>query len=66
MTAIRVKALNDEVWTEMVRKDGKVFMYVYDGAGNLLDVMEEVASSLTPEQDAEFQKRLRDDTASGA
>ncbi|WP_339941644.1 hypothetical protein [Undibacterium luofuense] len=66
MTAIRVKALNDEVWTEMVRKDGKVFMYVYDGAGNVLDVMEEVASSLTPEQEAEFQKRLRDDTASGA
>ena len=65
MTAIRVKALNDEVWTEMVRKDGKVFMYVYDGAGNVLDVMEEVASSLTPEQEAEFQKRLRDDTASG-
>ncbi|MBR7783796.1 hypothetical protein [Undibacterium luofuense] len=65
MTAIRVKALNDEVWTEMVRKDGKVFMYVYDGAGNVLDVMEEVASSLTPEQEAEFQKRLRDDSASG-
>ncbi|WP_374517836.1 hypothetical protein [Undibacterium squillarum] len=64
MTAIRVKALNDEVWTEMVRKDGKVFMNVYDGAGNLLDVMEEVASSLTPEQEAEFQKKLRDDTAS--
>lgn len=64
MTAIRVKALNDEVWTEMVRKDGKVFMNVYDGAGNLLDVMEEVASSLTPEQEAEFQKKLREDTAS--
>ncbi|GGX35172.1 hypothetical protein [Undibacterium squillarum] len=64
MTAIRVKALNDEVWTEMVRKDGKVFMNVYDGAGNLLDVMEEVASSLTPEQEAELQKKLRDDTAS--
>lgn len=64
MAAIRVKALNDEVWTEMVRKDGKVFMNVYDGAGNLLDVMEEVASSLTPEQEAEFQKKLRDDTAS--
>lgn len=64
MTAIRVKALNDEVWTEMVRKDGKVFMNVYDGAGNLLDVMEEVASSLTPEQETELQKKLRDDTAS--
>ncbi len=64
MTAIRVKALNDEIWTEMVRKDGKVFMNVYDGAGNLLDVMEEVASSLTPEQEAEFQKKLREDTAS--
>lgn len=35
MTAIRVKALNDEVWTEMVRKDGKVFMNVYDGAVSL-------------------------------
>lgn len=65
MTAIRVKALNDEVWTEMVRKDGKVLMYVYDGAGNVLDVMEEVASSLTPEQEEKFQNQLRDDTASG-
>ena len=40
----RVKALNGNVYTEMYVKDGKTFMNVYDEDGNLVDVMEEVAS----------------------
>lgn len=43
---IIVKALNSNVYTEMYVKNGKIFMNVYDEEGNLVDVMEEVASSV--------------------
>lgn len=46
----RFKALNGPTYTEMYVKDGKTFMNVYDEDGNLLDVMEEVASSTTPKE----------------
>ena len=42
----RFKALNSNVFTEMYVKDGKTFMKVYDEYGNILDVLEEFASSV--------------------
>lgn len=51
-TNIRFKALNDNVFTQMFVKDGKTFMHVYDEDGNLLDVLEEVASYIPPNEDA--------------
>jgi len=47
----RVKALNSNVYTEMYVKDGKTFMNVYGEDGELLDVMEEVASYIPPKED---------------
>jgi hypothetical protein len=47
----RIKALNGNVYTEMYVKDGKTFMNVYGEDGELLDVMEEVASYI-PSQEA--------------
>lgn len=49
---IRFKALNANVFTQMFVKDGKTFMNVYDEDGNLLDVLEEVASYIPPNKDA--------------
>lgn len=40
----KFKALGWNVYTEMFQKDGKTCMNVYDEDGELLDVMEEVAS----------------------
>lgn len=48
----RFRALNDNVFTQMFVKDGKTFMNVYDEEGNLVDVMEEVASYIPPNKDA--------------
>lgn len=48
----RFKALNANVFTQMFVKDGKTFMHVYDEDGNLLDVLEEVASYIPPNEDA--------------
>lgn len=40
------KALNGSTYTEMFVKNGKTFMNVYDEDGNILDVLEEFASSV--------------------
>lgn len=48
----RFKALNQNVFTEMYVKDGKTFMNVYDEEGNLIDVMEEVASYIPSKEDS--------------
>ena len=52
---IIVKALNSNVYTEMYVKNGKIFMNVYDEDGNLVDVMEEVASSVPSTDDKDHQ-----------
>ena len=44
-TGIRIKSLNGNTFT------GKTFINVYDEDGNLIDVMEEVASSIPPKTD---------------
>lgn len=49
-TTFRIKALNSNIYTEMYVKDGKTFMNVYSEDGQLLDVMEEVASSYPPKK----------------
>ena len=51
----RFKALNSNVFTEMFVKDGKTFMNVYDEDGNLVDVMEEFASSVQSTDDKAHQ-----------
>lgn len=48
----RFKALNQNVYTQMYVKDGKIFMNVYDEEGNLVDVMEEVASYIPSKEDS--------------
>ncbi|OQS22719.1 hypothetical protein [Chromobacterium violaceum] len=48
----RIKALNGNVYTEMYVKDGKTFMNVYSEDGELLDVMEEVASYIPHKEDS--------------
>lgn len=50
---IRFKALNQNVFTQMYVKDGKTFMNVYDEEGNLIDVMEEVASYIPSKEDSQ-------------
>lgn len=49
----RFKALNQNVYTQMFVKDGKTFMHVYDEDGNLLDVLEEVASYIPSKEDSQ-------------
>jgi hypothetical protein len=46
----RIKALNGNVFTQMYVKDGKTFMNVYSEDGELLDVMEEVASYIPSQE----------------
>lgn len=48
-TKVRFKALNGDTLTEMRVENDKALMYVFDRAGNLLDVLEEVASYIHPE-----------------
>lgn len=50
-TGIRIKSLNGNTFTETVVKDGKTFINVYDEEGQLIDVMEEVASYIPSRDD---------------
>lgn len=50
-SGIRIKSLNGNTFTETVVKDGKTFINVYDEDGNLIDVMEEVASYIPSRDD---------------
>ena len=50
-SGIRIKSLNGNTFTETVIKDGKTFINVYDEDGNLIDVMEEVASYIPSRDD---------------
>lgn len=53
--AMRFKSLNGDTFTEMRLENGRAVMYVYDRQGQLLDVMEEIASYI-PQKDG-GQKR---------
>ena len=55
-TGIRIKSLNGDTYTETVIKDGKTFINVYDEDGNLIDVMEEVASYIPPREGEDKNK----------
>lgn len=48
---MRFKALNGDTFTEMRVENAKALMYVYDHSGQLLDVLEEVASYIHPERE---------------
>ena len=50
-TGIRIKSLNGNTFTETVIKDGKTFINVYGPDGQLIDVMEEVASYIPLRED---------------
>jgi hypothetical protein len=47
-----IKALSENIYTEMLTVDGKTVMHVYGEDGKLLDVMEEVASYFPPHSEA--------------
>lgn len=53
----RFKALNSNVFTEMYVKNGKTFMNVYDEDGNILDVLEEIASEIPAKEDNSQAKK---------
>jgi hypothetical protein len=53
---IRIKSLNGNTFTETVIKDGNTFINVYGPDGQLVDVMEEVASYITPKEDEDKNK----------
>ena len=55
-SGIRIKSLNGNTFTETVIKDGKTFINVYDEDGNLIDVMEEVASYIPSKDDERNEK----------
>lgn len=55
-TGIRIKSLNGDTYTETVIKDGKTFINVYDEVGNLIDVMEEIASYIPPREGEDKNK----------
>lgn len=55
-SGIRIKSLNGNTFTETVVKDGKTFINVYDEDGNLIDVMEEVASYIPSRDDERNEK----------
>lgn len=55
-SGIRIKSLNGNTFTETVVKDGKTFINVYDEDGNLIDVMEEVASYIPSRDDDKNEK----------
>lgn len=57
-SGIRIKSLNGNTFTETVIKDGKTFINVYDEDGNLIDVMEEVASYIPSRDDDEDKKKI--------
>ncbi|MFC0168767.1 hypothetical protein ACFFKC_11825 [Pseudoduganella danionis] len=56
-SGIRIKALNGNTFTETVIKDGITFINVYDADGELLDVMEEIASYI-PSRDSEDKNKI--------
>lgn len=55
-SGIRIKSLNGNTFTETVVQDGKTFINVYDEDGNLIDVMEEVASYIPSRDDERNEK----------
>ena len=55
-TGIRIKSLNGDTYTETVINDGKTFINVYGPDGQLVDVMEEVASYIPPREDEDKNK----------
>ena len=58
-TGIRIKSLNGDTYTETVIKDGKTFINVYDEDGNLIDVMEEVASYFPSKDDDKMRNEKK-------
>ena len=54
---IIIKSLNGNTFTKTVVKDGKTFINVYDEDGNLIDVMEEVASYIPSRDDDKNEKK---------
>ena len=58
-TGIRIKSLNGDTYTETVIKDGKTFINVYDEDGNLIDVMEEVASYFPSKDDDKMRMKRK-------
>ena len=56
-SGIIIKSLNGNTFTETVVKDGKTFINVYDEDGNLIDVMEEVASYIPSRDDDKNEKK---------
>jgi hypothetical protein len=55
-TGIRIKSLNGNTFTETAIKDGKTCINVYDEDGNLVDVMEEIASYIPLREDEDKNK----------
>ena len=55
-TGIRIKSLNGDTFTLTVIKDGKTFINVYGPDGQLVDVMEEIASYIPPSEDEDKNK----------
>ena len=55
-TGIRIKSLNGDTYTETLIKDGKTFINVYGPDGQLIDVMEEVASYIPSRDDDKNEK----------
>ena len=55
-TGIRIKSLNGDTYTETVIKDGKTFINVYGPDGQLIDVLEEIASYIPPREGEDKNK----------
>lgn len=55
-TGIRIKSLNGDTFTETVFKDGKTFINVYSQDGQLVDVLEEIASYIPLKDDENNNK----------
>ena len=55
-SGFRIKSLNGNTFTETVIKDGKTFINVYGPDGQLVDVMEEVASYIPPREGEDKNK----------
>ena len=56
-TGIRIKSLNGDTYTETVIKDGKTFINVYGPDGQLIDVLEEIASYI-PQREGEDKNKI--------
>ena len=55
-TGIRIKSLNGDTYTETVITDGKTFINVYGPDGQLIDVLEEIASYIPPREGEDKNK----------